>query len=205
MEVNGLEVFDKMDNTITIRHKWISDRVVMIDFRGIKRQEDLLDDRVKRGGRCRRILTLRAFKSVEELKEKINRYFYEADKKLKPYTMSGLARALGVATTTLKEYAVGNRDDYTMNDEQFSDIIDEARQRIEEFAEENLYSKFGFNGAKFVLDVSFGWHSGRDAWAIKEIENNIEVKTEELKLKKQVLEDEDGDSNITINIVRKGE
>lgn len=200
-----MEQFERTDNRIVVRHKKIRNRAYMVDFRGIRSKEEILDDTPKAPMLGRRILSLRKFKSVQELKDKISAYFFGADKRLEPYTMSGLARALGVTTSTLQEYARGYRDGYNLSleEETFSDIIDEARQRIEEFAEKNLYSKYGFNGAKFMLDVSFGWLSGRDAWAIKEIDSNIRIKTKELEMKQKLLEDDEGDSNITINVVRK--
>lgn len=59
----------------------------------------------------------------------------------KPYTMSGLARALGVDRKTLLNYS--NRDEY------FPTVRD-AKQRCEEYAEGQLFGPFS-SGAKFNL------------------------------------------------------
>jgi hypothetical protein len=201
------EIFDETKKKIN-RYKWLNKRVVVIDFRNVPPRTSVLDDvsffSHNRGGVN---LGRRAFKSAEELQLRIDAYFFNCEENRMPFTLSGLARALEVRTSTLQCYGRGLRDDYGFDedsDEQFSDIIYKARQKIEEFAETNLYSKFGFNGAKFVLDVSFGWVSGRDAWAIREVKNNIKVKNEELGIKKQLIDNEDT-SSITVNIVRKGE
>jgi DNA-binding XRE family transcriptional regulator len=59
----------------------------------------------------------------------------------KPYTMSGLARELGISRQTLLNYS--ERDEYL-------DSIRDAKQRCEEYAESLLFSQFS-NGAKFAL------------------------------------------------------
>jgi len=78
----------------------------------------------------------------------------------RPYTMTGLARALGVDRTTLLNY---------QDPEHYSDEIPEgirqgiigslriARARCEEYAEGNLFSQYA-NGAKFGLINNYkGW------------------------------------------------
>lgn len=59
----------------------------------------------------------------------------------RPYTMAGLARALGVDRKTLLNYQ--NRDEYFPS-------ISAAKNRCEEYAEEQLFGPFA-NGAKFNL------------------------------------------------------
>lgn len=63
----------------------------------------------------------------------------------KPYTMTGLARSLGIDRRTLKNYS--DRDE-------FFPSIEGARSRCEEFAETMLYSPFS-NGAKFNLTNNY--------------------------------------------------
>lgn len=59
----------------------------------------------------------------------------------KPYTMSGLARAIGLSRQSLLDYK--NRDE-------FVDSIESAKQRCEEYAEGQLFGPYS-NGAKFNL------------------------------------------------------
>src|SRR5688572_15029963 len=59
----------------------------------------------------------------------------------RPYTMSGLARALGLSRQALLEYS--ERDE-------FGDSIAAAKQRCEEYAESQLFGPYA-NGAKFNL------------------------------------------------------
>lgn len=63
----------------------------------------------------------------------------------KPYTMSGLARALGISRQTLLDYS--ERD-------QFLDSLRAAKQRCEEYAESQLYGPYS-NGAKFNLTNNY--------------------------------------------------
>ena len=65
----------------------------------------------------------------------------------KPYTMSGLARHMGIDRRTLLNYS---------NIEQFFPTIDAARERVHEFAEEQLYGRSS-TGAQFVLKNNFDW------------------------------------------------
>ena len=107
------------------------------------------------------------FKTVEELDQAINAYFDLCDPhteqrlveagvndrgetifnkravltEQKPYTVSGLALALGVTRQTLLNY----RDR-----EEYFDSIARAVQRCEAYAESQLYGPFA-NGAKFNL------------------------------------------------------
>lgn len=59
----------------------------------------------------------------------------------RPYTMSGLARALGISRQTLLDYS---------GRQEFLDSIAMAKQRCEEYAEGQLYGPYA-NGAKFNL------------------------------------------------------
>lgn len=59
----------------------------------------------------------------------------------KPYTMSGLARGLGISRQTLLDYS---------EREEFMDSIADAKARCEEYAESQLFGPYS-NGAKFNL------------------------------------------------------
>lgn len=93
----------------------------------------------------------------------------------KPYTMSGLARAIGMDRRTLLNYE--KRDE-------FFPTIKEARKLIEEYAESRLYDSNGSRGAMFNLQNNF------DDWRDKkEIDNNVSVNYESM-LKELADEDE---------------
>lgn len=75
----------------------------------------------------------------------------------KPYTMSGLARALGISRQTILDYS--ERDE-------FLDSLRAAKQRCEEYAESQLYGPYS-NGAKFNLANNY---SGKyQPWAEKQV------------------------------------
>lgn len=64
-------------------------------------------------------------------------------------TISGLARVLGFKSRqSLLDYQAKK---------QFRDIILDAKLQIEMFTEEQLYTRDGCNGARFVLWNNFGW------------------------------------------------
>lgn len=75
----------------------------------------------------------------------------------KPYTMSGLARALGTTRETILDYGSGRYDDRDTSTEdarKFSDSVADAKSRCEEFAESQLFGPFA-NGAKFNLTNNY--------------------------------------------------
>ena len=91
----------------------------------------------------------RAFKSVEEVEEKINAYFNYCEEKEKPYTMSGLAYYLGISRQTLVNYS---------NQYQFFDTIKKARDRVQMQLEENaLSNKANPTFTIFNLKNNFDW------------------------------------------------
>lgn len=128
---------------------------------------------------------------------------------IKPYTVSGLACYIHIDTSSIKEYSRQQIDDlgYPTDEDysgpQYSDIILEARKKIEAFAEERLYDRDGFNGGRFVLNCAFGWQDKLEKANIKNMEESRKIKKKELKLKKEVLAgDGAGEEPVTINIVR---
>lgn len=105
-----------------------------------------------------------AFKTVEELKKVVDEYFEWCDNRTRkiwvektqseimisdpaPYTMSGLARRIGLSRQGLLDYA--NRDEYV-------DTIKEARNKVHEDVETRLMEKAP-TGAIFNLKNNFGW------------------------------------------------
>ena len=111
------------------------------------------------------------YKTKEEIQEKIDAYFesckgellYDSDGNpmidkwgnpivvgAKPYTITGLALALGFTSRR----ALLNYQDK----EEFVHTITRAKARVEQYAEERLFDKDGANGAKFSLANNFdGW------------------------------------------------
>lgn len=90
----------------------------------------------------------RAFKSVEEVEEKINAYFNYCEEKEKPYTMSGLAYYLGIDRKTLLNYS---------KNEEYFHTIKKARDRVQIQLEECLYRLGNNSGVIFNLKNNFDW------------------------------------------------
>lgn len=90
--------------------------------------------------------------SVEELKACVNGYFKEVEASEKPPTMSGLARWCGFKSrSSLLRY----RED---PDARYQEILDEAKLRVEEYAEERLHTARNASGAIFSLkNIGDGW------------------------------------------------
>lgn len=113
------------------------------------------------------------FKSAQELEDRITSYFDRCDPhkenrliedgvngrgetifsqrdimtEQKPYTMSGLARHIGIDRATLLNYG---------KKEEFFSTIEGARERCHEFAETQLYGRAA-TGAAFSLKNNWGW------------------------------------------------
>lgn len=112
-----------------------------------------------------------AYKTVEEMQTRIDEYFNACDgeyikdeednlmtdkyghpvkTKPRPYTITGLALALGFTG----RQALLNYEDKP----EFIDTIRKAKARVEQYAEERLFDRDGANGAKFNLSNNFkGW------------------------------------------------
>ena len=87
------------------------------------------------------------FKTVKELKDKCDAFFAQREAEGKPYTITGLALALGTTRETLCDY--GEKDDY-------SDTIKEAKAKCQDYAEQRLYMGGPAAGPIFALK-NFGW------------------------------------------------
>lgn len=78
-----------------------------------------------------------------------------------PYTITGLARALGVSRATLCRYRDPEHwENADITDEQRQDLCDtleNAVQRVEEYNEMALHKNGISNGIKFNLTNNFGW------------------------------------------------
>ena len=135
-----------------------------------------------------------AYKSKEEIQEKIDAYFEECKGKplldsdgnvcfdkngqvimygARPLTITGLALALGFnSRQSLLNY---------QEKDEFMDTIMRAKAQVERYAEERLYDKDGANGAKFSLANNFeGWREKQsiEAEVTSEMTINIELSDE---------------------------
>jgi len=71
-----------------------------------------------------------------------------------PYTVTGYAHAIGLSSVD---------DLFSFEDEERSELIKKALLRIESYAEEHLFNKDSFAGAKLFLTVNFKRWSACDA------------------------------------------
>lgn len=92
----------------------------------------------------------RKFKLPEEMVPLIDKYFKEADAKDQPYTIPGLALALGFS------YRQGPWE-YAKKYPDFTDTIKKARLRIEEQRNVQLISERNAAGKIFDLCNNFNW------------------------------------------------
>ena len=86
-------------------------------------------------------------RAVKAVNKDGNEYFISSPA---PYTMSGLARRLGMSRETLVQYS---------KKEEFSDAIMRARDRVQEDVENRLMETKNEKGAIFNLTNNFGWRT----------------------------------------------
>lgn len=108
------------------------------------------------------------YESVEAMQNDINKYFAECDEKQKPYTVSGLAYALGTTRRTLLDYE--EKDEY-------SHTIKSAKAKIERFNEEMLYNKdVSTTGVIFNLKNNYGWKDKQEIEA--DVKSDVTINIE---------------------------
>ena len=89
------------------------------------------------------------FRTPEEMQVAIDKYFEGCDQKQWPYTVTGLALAMGF----------DNRQsllDYSKKDE-FTCTIKRAKARVQDYAERQLFIGKNQVGTIFALKNNFGW------------------------------------------------
>ena len=105
------------------------------------------------------------YKSVAAMQKDIDKYFADCDEKQKPYTVSGLAYALGTNRQTLINYE---------EKQEFFDTIKSAKAKIELFNEEMLYSKdVSTTGVIFNLKNNYGWKDKQEIEA--DVKNEVTI------------------------------
>lgn len=175
----------------------------------------------------------RVYETAEQLKKKCDEYFAmqecyiydkfgkpvkdpdtgEPIKGTKPLTISGLCLHLGIATANFRNYrAIALSGTVPM---EFAEVVTEALQRIEAYAERRIYDKDGQRGAQFVLQAGFNWNTPKEQREIKKLSADKKIAFEKLKMQKEEHEmkmkllqtglagDEDSDINITITRAKK--
>lgn len=177
----------------------------------------------------------RKFETAEQLKEACDAYFksqecfiYDRFGKpiknpetgellvsTKPLTLAGLSRAIGVQTKSLYRYDALAKSGCIPPE--FSTVVQEALQRIEEYAERRIYDKDGQRGAQFVLQARFNWATPKEKRETKDISIKNKIALEKLEMDKERHEiqmellraglsnDEDNEIEIKITRAKKGE
>lgn len=138
------------------------------------------------------------FESKEELEKKIEEFFKSCEGSVledetgkpvldkygnvikideRPETVTGLALALGFKSRqSLIDY---------QGKAEFSDTITRAKLRCERYAEERLYDRDGNGGARFSLQVNFGWKDKPvESEAMQTVEDDPITKSLKEELKK---------------------
>lgn len=115
------------------------------------------------GGRPRKV------SSPAVMQRAFDKYFKRQDKEKRPYTVVGIAIAVGLTRKGLCEYNA-----YP----EFSATLMHAKARIEEQRSESLVEAGSqVNGIKFDLENNFGWSTKQD---VLKVETNITVNERDL-------------------------
>ncbi len=94
------------------------------------------------------------YKTDAELSAAIEDYFAECQEQDRPYTISGLAYHLNISRRTVVNYA---------NNDLFFLTIKRARERCEQYAEEQLYRQKGSTkGIQFSMKNNYNWHDKQE-------------------------------------------
>ena len=88
------------------------------------------------------------YTKVEEIQEKIDKYFEECELNNKPYTITGLGLALDMSRQDLINYS---------KKDEFFDTIKKAKMRVENYLEERLINDTSTTGIIFNLKNNYGW------------------------------------------------
>lgn len=110
------------------------------------------------------------FNNIEELQKKIDNYFDNCDNLGKPYTITGLAVALDTSRKVLLDYE---------DKEEYSYTIKKAKDRVEQYAEEQLYKGNNTAGVIFSLKNNYKWVDKQEIKADVDQDITINIDIEE--------------------------
>lgn len=127
-----------------------------------------------------------------------------------PLTIAGLGLHIGVATSTLRRYkAIAESGTVPY---EFAEVVMEALQKIESYAERRGYDKDGQRGSQFVLQAGFNWNTKKEESESRRLSveskialEKLRMQQEEHELKMKMLQaglDGDEDNDISITITR---
>lgn len=124
------------------------------------------------------------YTTAEELKDLVEAYFEVSEKTGRPYTMGGLAYFLGMNRNTLCQYA---------KKDEFYEILEDARNRVAAFVEEQLFINPRTAGVIFNLKNNFGWNDKQEISVSSNSNNALaQLSTSEIKA---LLEDGEEDES----------
>ena len=103
------------------------------------------------------------FKTVKEMRVKIDAYFKQCDLNEEPLTITGLALALDCDPDTLLNYG---------KKEEFFGTVKRAKLKIEHYLELSLYRPTNVTGIIFNLKNNFGW---KDKQEVEHGGKNIQI------------------------------
>jgi hypothetical protein len=118
--------------------------------------------------------TYKKYRTVGDMQKAIDEYFVKCDEEKKPYTVTGLALALGF----LSRQALLNYEGYTdIDDISFHDTIKAAKHKVEASIEEGLLSgKYNSVGSIFNLKNNFNWKDKTEVENTGEQSLNVNIK-----------------------------
>lgn len=117
------------------------------------------------------------------------------------FTRSGLILYLCMGEQTFYDYIHKARDGEI--EPEYGEILQYALLRIDSQAERLLYDRDAGRGAEFYLKAFKKMTTAKEDSEIRKINAHIELSREEFELKKQMLGDDAGDTELVIEVVRK--
>jgi hypothetical protein len=105
------------------------------------------------------------YKTADEMQIKVDEYFKNCDKKKKPYLVTGLALALGFNTRLALinyEKEENHKDLEEEERKMIVNTIKKAKARVEQYAEDNLFTGRQVAGTIFSLKNNYGWIDRQD-------------------------------------------
>lgn len=128
------------------------------------------------------------YTTVEDLKTLVDEYFEVCDKTGRPYSMGGIAYFLGMTRSTLVGYA---------KKDEFYDVLDDARNRVAAFVEEQLFINPRTAGIIFNLKNNFGWNDKQEI-SVSTNNNNALSQLSTAEIKALLTESEEGEEDESI-------